>query len=182
MKKGTLEVEARKTAKHPRVKAEIERLLLQMLPAVSDMKRAYQHSFAAILKLSIDSTSEQMRFKCACWLRRECERQSQLLAAVRPEPEEERMLAALRTLYVQIEGGASHPAQALEMVDDVADADGSPAEVAETTMAAAEVHGEAEDSERDDDHCEEEESSQPAFRRGPVPGHYPPKFKTIRVK
>jgi hypothetical protein len=106
------------------------------------------------------------------------------MAAVRPEPEAERVLAALRALYDQIEGGSSHPVQAaLEMVGDVTDPDGSQAQPTATSVDAAADHAEAEESEIPDEHSDAEESSaQPEFRRVPVPGHYPPKFRTIRVR
>jgi hypothetical protein len=183
MKKGSLEVVSKKAAKHPKVKAEIERLLIQLLPPVQDMRAAYEHAFSTVIKLSIESRDDRVRFDCARWLRAEYERQEQLITAVRPEPETERMLATLRALYIQIEGTAAHPVRPLEMVEDVADADGLPAVPPETTMAAAEGHAEAEEAEMGDDWPDAEESSaQPAFRRVPIPGHYPPKFKTIRIK
>jgi len=53
MKKGSLEVVSKKAAKHPKVKAEIERLLIQLLPPVPDMRAAYEHAFATVIKLSI---------------------------------------------------------------------------------------------------------------------------------
>jgi hypothetical protein len=184
MKKGTLEVEARKTAKHPRVKAEIERLLLQLLPPVQDMRAVYEHALSTVIKLSIESRDDRVRLDCARWLRAECERQEQLMAAVRPEPETERMLTALRALYVQIEGGASYPAQAaLEIVGDVKDADCSPAEPHTTAVDTAEIHAVDKDSEKSEERCGATESSaQPEFRREAVPGHYPPKFRSIRIK
>jgi hypothetical protein len=147
------------------------------------MRAAYEHAFATVIKLSIESRDDRVRFDCARWLRAECERQEQLMAAARPEPEAERMLAALRALHARIEACASAPAQPLEMVEHVADADGSPAVPPEITMAASEVEAGPGESERPDDCSDTEESSdQPEFRRVPIPGHHPPKFKTVRVK
>ena len=184
MKKSSLEVVSKKAAKHPKVKAEIERLLIQLLPPVPDMRAAYEHAFATVIKLSIESRDDRVRFDCARWLRAECERQEQLMAAARPEPEAERMLASLRALYAKIQGSASHPAQAeLDMAGKVAGAAGSPAEPPTTSVDAAEVHVETGESGRPDECSNAEESSaQPEFRRVPVPGHHPPRFKTIRVK
>jgi hypothetical protein len=183
MKRGTRETAAKQAAKNPRVKAEIARLTLELLPPVEDLHAAYEHAFSAILKLTLESRDDRVRFDAARWLRAEVERQEQKLAATRPEPEAERMLAALRALYARIEGCAGAPVQALEMVTEVADADGSPAVPTETTMSAPEVHAEAEGSEMGDDCSDTEKpSAQPEFRRVPIPGHHPPKFKTIRVK
>jgi hypothetical protein len=186
MKKSSLEVVSKKAAKHPKVKAEIERLLIQLLPPVQDMRAAYEHAFATVIKLSIESRDDRVRFDCARWLRAECERQERLLAAVRPEPEAERMLAGLRALYARIEAGRSATGQApLVIAGDAADADGdgATAEPPTTAVDAVEVHVEAGESQRPDECSDAEESSAPPeFRRVPVPGHYPPKFKTIRTR
>jgi hypothetical protein len=69
------------------------------------------------------------------------------------------------------------------MVAEVADADGSPEQPLTTSVDAEEVHVETGESERPDECSDAEESSaHPEFRRVPIPGHHPPKFKTIRVK
>jgi hypothetical protein len=181
MKRSTRDTAAKQTAKNPRVKAEITRLTLELMPPVEDMRAVYGHALSVIVKLSTESSDDRVRFDCARWMRAECERQEQLLAASRPEPETERMLGALRALYAEIEGYAGAPTQALEMVADVANTAASPAEPLEITMAS--VHAEIEEPKGDDEISDTEESSaQPEFRRLPVPGHYPPRFKTIRVK
>jgi hypothetical protein len=159
-------------------------LTLELLPPIQDMRAAYEHAFSTIVRLTIESPDERLRFDAARWVRNEFERREQLMAAVRPEPEAERLLAALRSLHTQIEGGVSYPAQAaLEIVGDVKDADCSPAEPPTTSVGAAENHAVDEDSEKSDERTGAEASSaQPVFRREAVPGHYPPKFRSIRVK
>jgi hypothetical protein len=185
MGKESLNVAAKRLAKLPRVEAEIRRLTLELLPPIEDMKAVYSHAFSTIVKLTLDDNADKrLRFDAARWLRAECERQEQLMAAVRPEPEAERMLSALRSLYVQIEGITSQTAQGpLEIEGDVADTGDSLAEPPGTSLDAAEIHAVDEDSEKSDERSGAEESSaQPVFRREAVPGHYPPRFRSIRAK
>src|SRR6516165_1940673 len=73
MKRSTLETAAKQLAKKTRVKAEIERLTLEMLPRVEDMRRAYDHAFSTILKLTIESPDDRLRFDASRWLRAEYE-------------------------------------------------------------------------------------------------------------
>jgi hypothetical protein len=54
---------------------------------MEDLRSVYQHSFGLIVTLSIVSRDDRVRFDCARWLRAECERQEQLIAKLRPEPE-----------------------------------------------------------------------------------------------
>jgi hypothetical protein len=183
MKKSSLEVESKKAAKHPKVKAEIERLRLQLLPPVEDLRAIYQHSLSAVIKLSIESHDDRVRFDAARWLRAEVEREEQKLAAARTEPEAERLLTVLRSLYNKIEGSASHPAQPpLEMVPDAMDADGSPGEPPTTSVDVAEVHAEAGVSEKPDERSDAVDalaSVPQVMKRVTPPGYFPAKFKRI---
>jgi hypothetical protein len=78
MKKGTLDTAAKKAAKNPRVKAEVERLTLELLPPVEDMRRAYDHAFSTIVRLTIDSTDARLRFDAARWVVAQCEKREEL--------------------------------------------------------------------------------------------------------
>jgi hypothetical protein len=80
MKGSTLETAAKQLAKKTRVKAEIERQTLELLPWVEDMRAAYDHAFSTILRLTIESPDERLRFDAARWLRAEYEKREQLTA------------------------------------------------------------------------------------------------------
>ena len=107
MKRSTRAVAAKKLAKKPKVKGEIERLTLELLPQVQDMRAAYHHAFSTVLKLTMETPDDRLRFDAARWLLAECERREQLAArreqlAERAAPERtEAVIAQLRTLYIK---------------------------------------------------------------------------------
>jgi hypothetical protein len=107
MKKSTREVAAKKVAKRPQVKAEIERLTLELLPPVQDMRASYHHAFSTILKVTMESPDDRLRFDAARWLLAECERRGQLSErqeqrAEKAAPEgTEAVIAELRALYAK---------------------------------------------------------------------------------
>jgi hypothetical protein len=101
MKQSTRETAAKQAAKNPRVKAEIERLTLELLPKVEDMRAAYEHAYSTILKLTIESPDDRIRFDAARWLRAEYEKREQLSDEPAPDPTQE-TLAALHELYERV--------------------------------------------------------------------------------
>ena len=184
MRKGTLEVEAKKTAKHPRVKAEIERLMLELLPQVQDMRAAYEHALSTVLRLTIEGTDDRLRFDCARWLRAECEKNQQLIDGhATSEIQEEletgrRALAILHTLYEQMDRPPAEDPLTLETEEGMAlsttgDLVLTPREL---TISAA-VKGTQEPDSRG---TEDEPHSDPRTKRVPIPGSFPPRFRTVR--
>jgi hypothetical protein len=78
MKKSTLEAEAKKAAKHPKVRAEVARLSMELLPPVENLRAAYQHALSTILRLTIDSRDDRLRFDAARWLVAQYEKREEL--------------------------------------------------------------------------------------------------------
>jgi hypothetical protein len=183
MKKGTLETEAKKAAKHPKVRAEVARLSLELLPPVRDMRAAYDHAFSTILKLTLDDNSDgRLRFDCARWLRSEYERQQQLAAEALPAPAED-ALAVLRTLYHEIEASAA----ANPLMLDV-EREGHTKETVTEPMAAEEVADATLAKNASDAECRVPEETRtkpesgPIFSKEPVPGRFPPAYQRVRVR
>jgi hypothetical protein len=184
MKKGTLEVEAKKVAKHPKVQAEVARLTLQLLPPVEDMRAAYEHAFSTVLRLTIESPDERLRFDAARWLRAEYERNKELAyehstSKVQEELESgRRALAILHTLYEQMDRPAAEEPLTLEteegmVLSTISDLVQTPRELTNPV----EVKGTQEPDIRG---RENESHSEPRAKRVPIPGSFPPRFKTIR--
>jgi hypothetical protein len=184
MKKGTLEVEAKKAAKHPKVQAEVARLTLQLLPPVEDMRAAYQHAFSTVLRLTIESPDERLRFDAARWLRAECEKNKQLACGqATSEVQEElesgrRALAILRRLHEQMDRPVAEEPLTQEtekgmLLSTTSDLVQTPREV----PTPVEVKGR---QEPDSGRPENEPHSGPRTKRVPVPGSFPPRFKTVR--
>ena len=184
MQKATREVAAKRLAKKPLVKSEIERLTLEMLPPVEDMRAAYQHAFSTVVKLTIESPDDRLRFDAARWLRAEYERREQLIEKELPGRNE--LITDLRRIYEEalgprdvgkplvLEVDAESEARATStpppepsqlavnaLADEPAETDGGPAE-RETHLNA-----------RDDE---------PIFRREAIPGRFPPAYRLVKVR
>ena len=65
LQRASREVAAKKLAKKPKVRGEIERLTLQLLPHVKDLKAAYAHAFSTIVRLTLESADDRLRFDAA---------------------------------------------------------------------------------------------------------------------
>jgi hypothetical protein len=184
MNKGSLEAESKKVAKHPKVKAEIERLRLALLPPLEDLKAVYDHAYAAVVRLSVESPDERLRFDACRWLRAEYEKQQQSAAEVLPAPAAE-TLEALRALYRQIEATAT----AAEPLTLDVEREGRVLEVTEATTppeAVAGMSAAVEDTVPEcasaEDELPDEPESGPMFRREPVAGTFPQQFRRVRVR
>lgn len=184
MKRGTLEVEAKKTAKHPRVKAEIERLMLELLPPVANMRAAYDHAFSTILKLTLEAPDLRLRFDAARWLRDEYERRQQLEAPTVSESAE-MALATLRELYQQIQAMPERDGPLTVEIDQETDAmetDALSLAAPGDTVAITTVDAPAAPADACTGEGHQVPSSDQKFALVPVPGSFPRKFRRIRVK
>jgi hypothetical protein len=194
MKKGTLDTVAKKAAKNPRVKAEIGRLTLEMLPRVEDMRAAYHHAFSTILKLTIDSQDDRLRFDAARWVRAEYEKRERLAPDIVTEshaesaPESaERVIEALRGLYAKAFGTqqAGEPLMLeVEVEGTVPEGDCAPVESPDghTDASGAEEPASSKGDSTETDRCPDGEQSEPMFSWVPVPGRFPPKFRRMRIR
>jgi hypothetical protein len=100
MKKSTLDSVAKKAAKKPRVKAEIERLTLELLPAPEDMRAIYAHGLAVIIQLSITAEDARVRLRAAEWLCSEAEKREKLEAVQPPNQNQlDEIFSELHALY-----------------------------------------------------------------------------------
>jgi hypothetical protein len=184
MKRSTRETAAKQTAKIPKVAAAIEKLTLELLPPMEDLRAVYQHSLSAIAKLSIESRDDRVRFDCARWLRAECERNQQLACERTPPAVQEeletgrRALAILHALYAQMDQPASQGPLTLETQEGmVQSATGDLVQTPRELTTPVEVKGgQGPDSGRP----ENEPHSEPREKRVPIPGSFPPRFKIVR--
>jgi hypothetical protein len=192
MKRSTLETTAKKAAKNPQVKAEIERLTLELLPPVEDMKRAYQHALATIVRLTIETPDDRLRFDCARWLLTECQRQEQLTQRQEQLPEKaapertEAIMADLRRLYEMALGprDAENPL-VLEVDLRSEEAITHTPPLAPSQLAADTAVDEAVEADGGHADCEthlDSPESEPMFRRELIPGRFPPTYRRVRIR
>jgi hypothetical protein len=193
MKRSTREVAAKKLAKRTGVKAEIQRLTLELLPKVEDMRAAYEHAFSTIVRLTIESPDDRLRFDAARWLRAECEKQEQLTykagsrLTVQAVPEStESVLEALRKLYEKagITRGVGSPLM-LEVDAEVASPEtNGPSINALREFAEAPVLEQDASSERPVGEGEASPNAPegPMFSRVSIPGRFPPQFRKVRIR
>jgi hypothetical protein len=175
MKKGTLDTTAKKLAKKPRVGAEIDRLTLELLPPMQDLRQAYEHALSTIVKLTIDSPDERLRFDAARWLvaqyekREELEEKRQVRVGGVVEMSREAILEQLRALYRQNlpERRNQPPLVEVVAVEDTPSGDSSACEEEQTPAASGE-----------EVHATPTPASAPRVReRITPPGYFPPKFR-----
>jgi hypothetical protein len=192
MKRTTREVAAKKAAKHPRVRSEITRLTMEMLPKVEDMRRAYDHALAVILRLTVESPDDRLRFDAARWIRTECEKNGRLAAEIvtesrarvaRESPEQ--IIAELRAIYAKALGPqpAGEPLTLEVAVEGVApEANCVSAESPDVLADASGAEKLASYDSAESEGRPEADESGPLFRRVAVPGTFPPKFRRVRVR
>jgi hypothetical protein len=185
MKRSTLETAAKQLAKKTRVKAEIERLTLEMLAPVEDMRRAYEHAFSTILRLTIESSDDRLRFDAARWLRAEYERREQLAEKAPPGPTEA-VIADLRRLYEKALGPRDEENPLVLEIDAENERAVTLAPPPEPSQLAANALAE-EPADADDSPTEREtrlnsQDSEPMFRREAIPGRFPPEFRKVRIR
>jgi hypothetical protein len=177
MKKGTLDTTAKKLAKKPKVAAEIERLTLELLPPVTDLKRAYDHALSTILRLTIESPDERLRFDAARWLvvqyekREELEQKQSVPTGGVVEVNREAIIQDLKELYRR---ALPEPVNETPLVEAVAEdlpggEHSAPEDEAENPVGSV---------------CAEEDRATiaptpapPATERRAIPGYFPPKFR-----
>jgi hypothetical protein len=175
MKKGTLDTTAKKLAKKPRVGAEIERLTLELLPPIQDLKQAYEHALSTIVRLTIDSPDERLRFDAARWLVAQYEKREELegrraVGGV-VEVSREGIIEHLRELYRQNLPERFNQPPLVEVVnaEDTSSAELSVPEE-EQTPAGIDRGGEV--------HADPDPASAPRVpARITPPGYFPPKFR-----
>jgi hypothetical protein len=185
MQKATREVAAKKLAKKPRVKSEIERLTLELLPRVEDMRAAYDHAFSTILKLTIESPDDRLRFDAARWLRAEYERREQLVEKALPGPTEA-VIADLHRLYEKALGPRDAENPLVLEVDAESEAAVTPGPPSEPSQLAANALAE-EPADADGGPVQRETrlnslDSEPVFRRELIPGRFPPQYRRVRIR
>jgi hypothetical protein len=165
MKRSTLETAAKQAAKNPRVKAEIDRLSIELLPQVKDMRAAYEHAFCTILKLSIESRNDRLRFDAARWVCAEFEKRQQLTRSA-PTVSVESLLDDLRDFCERESGrGTEEEPLVLEAVAQ----DEALEPLVKSQPEPAGPGAAAPDSE-------------PAFQVVCVPGRFPPAYRKVRVR
>jgi hypothetical protein len=189
MKKSTRETAAKQLAKETLVKDEIERLSVSLLPKVENARACYEHAYGTIVKLTIESPDDRLRFDCAKWLRAEYEKRALLTADTVMEPTSkgtpdstEEVLASLRRLYTKamIPPAVENPltlAVDAEGVTPEADARSSEALNEPPEVPRAEESESLEPGSAENEAWADGPEEKPVFRRVPVPGHFPPKFK-----
>jgi hypothetical protein len=193
MKQATREVAAKKLAKKPKVRGEIERLTLELLPPVQDMRAAYHHSFSTIVQLTLESADDRLRFDAARWLLAECERREELAARREQLAEKaapvrtEAIIAELRLLY---EKAGLRPrdveAPLVVEVDAESEAALTAAPAPElSAFAAGTVAGEASEADSrpaERETCLDSQGTERMFREEPVPGTFPQRFRKVPIR
>jgi hypothetical protein len=192
MQKATRQVAARRLAKRPGVRTEIERLTLELLPPVQDMRAAYHHAFSTIVQLTLDSVDDRLRFDAARWLLAECERREQLaqqqeLAEKAAPDRTEAVIAELRGLYAMAGLRPRGTEAPLVMeVDAESESAVNPAPPPEPSQFAADALAE-EPADADGGPTEREtrlnsQDSEPMFRREQIPGRFPPQYRRVQIR
>jgi hypothetical protein len=101
-KRETAVRNAKRKAKHVEVRAAIEEMQLQLMPAPDDMRAVYAHGLATIIQLSNSCEDSRTRLAAAQWLCAEAKEQAekrQTLEAARGTNPREEIIAELRALY-----------------------------------------------------------------------------------
>lgn len=176
MQKATRQVAARRLAKRPGIKSEIERLTLQLLSPVEDMQAVYHHAFSTIVQLTLESADDRLRFDAARWLLAESERREQLAQrreklVEKAAPERtETVIAQLRQLYA-VAGLSPRDTETPLVVEVNAESESEAEESAEADVDPVEAESSA------DSH-----KNEPLFRREPVPGTFPQRFRKVPIR
>jgi hypothetical protein len=173
MKKSTLEAEAKKAAKHPKVRAEVARLTLELLPPVENLRAAYQHALSTILRLTIDSRDDRLRFDAARWLVAQYEKREELEERRVPtgsvvEVNREAIIQDLKELYRRALPELVNEPPLVEVV--AADGESyAPEDEAENPVGSVRA---------EEDHATIAPTpAPPATERRAIPGYFPPKFR-----
>jgi hypothetical protein len=196
---------AKKTAKHPEIRAAVEKMQLQLLPDPGDVREIRAHAMGVIVKLSLEAGDEKVRLAAATWLHEETGKQiaererlekTQQQRPPRWESDAE-IIAELRMLYAK-----ALPKREPELLETVSDwtADGqageAPAEnlpqvagpLAEVRAGAEPVCGEDEPPESGETAAVEvplvAEKLNPAvqYRMERIPGCFPAKYRCVPIE
>jgi hypothetical protein len=112
---------AKRKAKHGEVRAAIEEMQLQLMPAPDDMRAVYAHGLATIIRLSNSCEDSRVRLSAAQWLCAEAEKQAekrQTLEAAQAPNQREEIIAELHALYRKALPGQEQLVEAVKAAAD----------------------------------------------------------------
>jgi len=116
--KSAHERRAADIAARPNVAAEIRRLTWLSCPPVDDIRGMREHAVRVLSDLSRSAVSEEVRLKSALALFRIAETTRAASNPSAEATEQDRLLASLRKLYVEVQGTANKPPARRRQEDD----------------------------------------------------------------
>jgi hypothetical protein len=171
-KRATWGRNARRLLTKAEVRAEIEELRLQMLPA-TDIKAAYEHALTRMIQLSNQDEDKKVSYAAAQWVREEtgkllAERERLEKPMRVPDAPVETVISQLRVLYAKALGAEPSLVEVVPEKAGEEQAGEAPAENPPQDAAAPEDAAE----------MPEPEEARPEYRI--VPGRFPPQRVRVR--
>jgi hypothetical protein len=169
---------AKRIAKHPGIAAEVAQLRLRYMPAEGTMEALYQHALATMVDLT-NSDDPRTRFAAACWLYQEAKEHKRLTASTPSRDTADRALEVLRGLYQKLEA-SDKPGEPF-VLDVAEENEGMGAKVEGTSSVKSSTVSDTIGADEIQVPLNTPVNAE-AYKRVPIPGYYPRRFRTVRVR